>query len=365
MQLKKTGGIERYISTLAEMLSKHYEVEIICNYGKLSNKLAFPLPKNVKVTFLTTNQPAEISMKNLLLHLKWHKIPSELKRRININKTRNSVFRKKLSNLQTDFIITERALYSSLINKYYYGSAIKIATDHNYHQNQHKYINELAKSIQSFNYLILPTTELKNFYAPKFPNLKCLCIPPALENIPRQKSKLKTHNLLSVGRLVPDKDFATLINAMSIIHNQLPDAKLTIIGDGPEKQSLVTQIHHLGLNHVVSIIGPLSHEEMAPYYYDSSLFLSTSKTEAFGLAIAEAMSYGLPCIALKRASGARAQINPSCGELVDTVDPAIFAHYVVKLMDNPTKLTQFQTHINSEIQKYSKENIFKSWQKIL
>ena len=68
MQLRTPGGIERFVSTLATMFSDNYNVEIIANYGKPSTALAFPLSKNIKVTFLQPTQPKEISMKNLIIH---------------------------------------------------------------------------------------------------------------------------------------------------------------------------------------------------------------------------------------------------------------------------------------------------------
>ena len=65
MQLKTPGGIERFISTLATMFSSDNLVEIVTNYGKPTDQTAFPIPSNVKVTFLTPNQPKEVSMKNI------------------------------------------------------------------------------------------------------------------------------------------------------------------------------------------------------------------------------------------------------------------------------------------------------------
>ena len=90
MQLHTPGGIERFVSTLANMLSHNYEVELVANYGSYEASLAFPLDDRVKLTFLTPTQPAEVSMKDLLMHPnKWHLIPSELKRRHSITATQH------------------------------------------------------------------------------------------------------------------------------------------------------------------------------------------------------------------------------------------------------------------------------------
>ncbi len=364
MQLHTPGGIERFISTISSILSEDYEVQIIANYGRKDMSLAFPLPKNIRTTFLTPIQPEEISMKSILLGFKWHKIPAELKRRCQINITQRKAFRKCLKDLETDYIITERSHYNKIVSKYYHGTAIKIATDHNYHQNNHKYIADLLKSIKDFDYLVLSTKELNDYYSTRT-KTKCVFIPNPLASIPTKKSPLNNNNIVTVGRLVPEKDYSLLIDAMSFVHKKAPDAHLTIVGDGKEEANLKKQIKASGLEKVVTMTGWLPQTDIAKHYYSSSLFISTSKTEAFGLALAEAMSYGLPCLALSRASGARAQITKETGVLINTSNPSIIAKQILYLLENPNILKQYQLNINKTILKYSPEAIKHSWLKIL
>lgn len=364
MQLKTPGGIERFVSTLAEMFADDFEVELVANYGKDSDVLAFPLSKKVKVNFLTPDQPKEVSMKNLVANLKWSKIPGELKRRKKINGTRNRAFNTFLKNLQTDYIITDRALYNSLVSKFYRGGAIKIATDHNYHQNDEHYIKELLESISGFDHLVLATEELRAFYATKT-SVKCHAIQNPLEYIPTKKSDLSTKNLVSVGRFVPEKDFESLVDVMALVHEKEPDAKLTIIGDGVLMPQIKNRVAHLGLEDVVILPGALSQKEIEKYFYDSALFVMTSRTEAFGLVLTEAMSYGLPCIAFDRASGARNQINEKIGVLVKDADTEEMAKQIVELLGNQNELKTYQDNISDFISDYSKEQVKKSWFKIV
>ena len=364
MQLKTPGGIERFVTTLANMFSHDFEVEIVSNYGKKNDVLAFPLDKKVKTTFLTPIQPAEVSMKNLITSFKWHQIPKELARRNEIYATKNQVFKKYLKDLKTDYIITERAEYSSLINKFYSGSAIKIATDHNYHQNNQQYIKELMNSIQGFNYLVVATDELKKDYE-KLTNTKCLQINNPLNTIPIRKSELKSKNLISVGRFVPEKDFGTLIDVIAKVHEKDQDIHLTIIGDGVTFPVVKEKIKNLGLENDISLPGFLSQKEIEKYYYDSSLFVMTSKTEAFGLVLAEAMSYGLPCIAFDRASGARSQIKKDTGILIKNADINEMANQIIRLLNTPSTLQNYQSNISKTIANYSIEKVASDWSSII
>ena len=364
MQLKTPGGIERFVTTLANMFAQDFEVELVSNYGKVGDKLAFPVNPKVKTTFLTPVQPAEVSMKNLITSFKWHLIPKEIARRKEIYDTKDKVFDEFLRNLKTDFIITDRAEYNSLVKKFYSGSAVKIATDHNYHQKNQHYIEELMDSIKDYNYLVVATDELKKDYE-KLTTVKCVRINNPLNIIPNKKSDLKTKNLISIGRFVPEKDFETLVDVMAKVHAQDKDIHLIIIGDGVTFPSVQAKIKKLGLEKVISLPGFLSQKEIEKYYYDSSLFVLTSKTEAFGLVLAEAMSYGLPCIAFDRASGARAQIQEDTGVLIPNAETDKMATKIVELLNDKNKLQSFQKAINKTIDNYDLEQIQKEWHKIV
>lgn len=365
MQLKTPGGIERFVCTLAKMFSENHEVEIVVNYGKKTDPLAFELPNNIKLTFLSPTQPAEVSMKSLVKNRKWQKIPAELKRRHNINKEQNRVFKTYLENLKTDYIITERAKYNSLVGKFYKGSAKKIATDHNFHQYQKKYINELKKSLKGFDALVVATKELQKFYSTHFKNIKTYFIPNPLPNIPTKKSTLTSKNLVAVGRFVPEKDFLTLIEVMNLAVKSDPEIKLTLIGDGPEMPLIKQKIKNLHLDESITLTGFLPQAQIEKYYYDSSLFILTSVTEAFALVITEAMSYGLPVIAFDRASGARAHINKNTGILIQNSDTQAMASAIVKLLNDRQSLKDYQNHINKTIQQYSLKENAKLWSQIV
>lgn len=364
MQLKTPGGIERFISTLANMFVDDYEVEIVSNYGKAGDTLAFPLNKKVKTTFLTEIQPAEVSMKNLITSFKWHLIPSELSRRHEIYTTKDKVFKNYFKNLETDYIITDRAEYNEIVEKFYTGTAIKIATDHNYHQNNQHYIEVLMDSIRGFDHLVVATDELKNDYE-KLTRVKCHQINNPLASIPTKKTDLKSKNLISVGRFVPEKDFETLVDVIAKVHKKDQNIHLTIIGDGITYPSIKEKVKKLGLGKVISLPGFLSQKEIEKYYYNSSLFVMTSKTEAFGLVLTEAMSYGLPCIAFDRASGARAQIKKDTGVLIPNENTDEMANEIVHLLEDKSILQKYQTNISKTIANYSTEKVYSDWSKIL
>lgn len=107
--------------------------------------------------------------------------------------------------------------------------------------------------------------------------------------------------LISVGRLDPQKDQKTLIEAFARIHPKFPDWRLKIFGEGALRNDLEQQIANLGMTDFISLPG-LSNDIMQEYQ-QAQAFALASTYESFGLATAEAMSAGLPVIGFADCAG--------------------------------------------------------------
>jgi colanic acid/amylovoran biosynthesis glycosyltransferase len=95
-------------------------------------------------------------------------------------------------------------------------------------------------------------------------------------------------SFVSVGRLHWRKAYNDLLRAM--VH--IPDARLTIVGDGPEKEHLLFLIKDLGLEGRVTLTGRLSYKQFATLYSSASAYVQTSIAEGFSNALGEAMAHG-------------------------------------------------------------------------
>ena len=365
LQLKKFGGIERFVTTLANMLAVKNEVTIVALYGSNKEKPAFAVSKNVHIEYLLPKLPDEISMKNIMAQKQFIKVIPELKRRFIINKKLRQAFKKYCNHLKTDIIITDRTMVSSLVGKFYNGTAKTIATDHNFHQNNQKYINALIKSLKKFDYLVVETKESAQFYKNIIGKTKCINIPNPLSNIPTQKSNLSSKNIIAVGRFVKEKDFLTLIDVMKKIVELDSEIKLFLVGDGEEFTAIKHKIVAANLQTRVVLTGALAQKDIAKYYYKSSLYIMTSKTEAFGLVMAEAMSYGLPVVAFDRTIGAREQVNSTNGILITNTDVTLMAETIVKLLADKSQLKKYQHGAIKSANQLDKKFIYKQWDKVL
>ncbi|WP_341734660.1 glycosyltransferase family 4 protein [Microcoleus sp. EPA2] len=104
-------------------------------------------------------------------------------------------------------------------------------------------------------------------------------------------------NLLFVGRLVPYKCADIVIEAIGrldpVIKNK---TRLTIVGDGPERNNLENRVQELKLGEIVSFAGWVNQQETLDYYRKADIFCFPSIREFGGAVVMEAMACGLPCI---------------------------------------------------------------------
>jgi len=157
-----------------------------------------------------------------------------------------------------------------------------------------------------------------------------------LKPIPRPASE--PLRLLSVGAIVPRKAFDVLISALAQLR-ALP-WRLTIVGDDTRAPETSAQLRALiktsGLSDRVRLTGSVQPEELSACYADADAFVSASRYEGYGMALAEALAWGLPIIATT--GGAVVQTVPAqTGLLVAPDSPEILAQAIERLLTDNEK----------------------------
>ncbi len=356
------GGIERYISLLCKALSQEYQIEIISSY-KYSDTPAYYFDESVKIKYLSDDYPDKVSIKKMIKKFQIIKIIKELIRRKKLDRL---ILRKnieEIKNLDSDYVITTRIYHHQLVSKYLKNSKVKkIATEHNYHNNNEQYINDLIGISNYFDYVVVCTDELYDFYKSKISNL--VKIYNAIE-LSDKRVNLNNMNLISVGRLSLEKGYFDLIEVMKFVHELDAMIRLTICGDGYQRNQIEEKIEEYHLSDCIHITGFLNDEALEKEYLNSSLYILPSISEAFGLVLLEAMNYGLPCIAFDRASGARHLLGNDVGILISNSDNELMARKIVELLHETKKLKEYQKKSLECVQKYSLKNMYMEWKKIL
>lgn len=115
--------------------------------------------------------------------------------------------------------------------------------------------------------------------------------------------------ILFVGRLAPIKDVPTLLAAFSRFVDRVPDARLYLVGDGPEASKLKRLAGDLGVGDKARFVGSVSPPDLYDYYRGCDVLVLPSLSESFGLVLLEAMAAGLPVVASSGQGGVATEIT--------------------------------------------------------
>jgi len=358
------GGVENAISSIANMLCEHYEVEIISTY-KILEKPAFDLDKKIKVKYLIENlNPNKEQLKEAIRKKQIIESFRQAFISVKILFLKKYKLIKEIKKIDTDIIITTRDIHNKWVGKYAKKNIIKIAQEHNHHNNNKKYINKVLKSLKNIDYLIPVSQELTDFYKQVLKNKKTqvVYIPHALDIYPNESASLEFPNIISVGRLSKEKGFDDLIRVYKELYKKNKDLKLKIVGDGPEKELLNSIIIKENLSDNIELCGFRNKDEISRLMLQSSLYLMTSHTESFGLVLLEAESYGIPIIAFDSAQGANEIIeNGKNGFLIKDRNMHEMAQKSLTLLNDFNLRKMIGKNGKEHAENYKKENIAKIW----
>jgi 1,2-diacylglycerol 3-alpha-glucosyltransferase len=105
-------------------------------------------------------------------------------------------------------------------------------------------------------------------------------------------------SFIFVGRLGQEKSVDELIDAMALVVQRIPEARLLIVGDGPARRRYQAQVHRLGLSHSVFLLGRIPHAELleSGLIHHSLAFVTASTTENQPMTVIEAICCRIPAI---------------------------------------------------------------------
>ena len=141
---------------------------------------------------------------------------------------------------------------------------------------------------------------------------------------------------LAVGRLAREKNQAFLLHAFARLRNDLPAARLLVLGDGDDRERLERLVAALGIRAAVHFQGAVAHDTIASFYQSADLFLFPSTSETQGLVILEALASGLPVAAVASPASLEVMRNGESGVIL-AEEPAAFARGVTEVWRRPDR----------------------------
>lgn len=144
--------------------------------------------------------------------------------------------------------------------------------------------------------------------------------------------------LLFVGRIHREKGIFDLLKAYDRVRSAVPNVRLLLLGDGPQRSEAEAMAEQQGSQDAVRFVGGVKHRDLPPYFRAATLFVSPSITtrkweEYVGMTNIQAMACAVPVVSTR--SGAIPEYVPqAAGVLVPERDPEALAKAIIRLLSD-------------------------------
>jgi glycosyltransferase involved in cell wall biosynthesis len=142
-----------------------------------------------------------------------------------------------------------------------------------------------------------------------------------------------------VAALRPEKNHALLLDAFAAVRQSVPDARLLVVGDGPERPALESQLARLGLQDAVHLLG--TRGDIPQLLAAMDVFVLTSRMEANPVSILEAMATGKPVVAPRVGSIPQSVLDGETGYLSEPNDSSSTANRLTDFFLHPSRARAF------------------------
>lgn len=213
------------------------------------------------------------------------------------------------------------------------------------------------KLVRKFDRFVVLTEEDAQMWG-EMPNIRV--IPNAANFIADSYSDCSAKRVIAVGRLDYQKSFDRLVLVWEKVHENMPDWRLDIFGQGEWKEMLQMMIDERGLQDCVKLNDPT--KNIGKEYAESSMIVMSSHYEGFPMVLIEAMACGLPAVCFDFKCGPRDIISSGVnGLIVPDGDIDGLADALVKLMSDDELRKKMGENAKKVVEKYSEEKVMLKW----
>ncbi len=165
---------------------------------------------------------------------------------------------------------------------------------------------------------------------------------------------------LYVGELTPRKGIKLLIRAFALLLKTVPEALLTLVGKGVERESLESLAKTLGCENSVIFKGSIPYESVPREMVNHDIFVLPTRLDVYGLVVSEAVACGLPVICSRYAGVANDLVKEN-GLIVDPKNLNEMASAMEKMARSPEMLIHMAKAGKLILQKNDLESAVKGY----
>ena len=336
------GGAERVISILANALIDENDVSILIN---TKENQAYDLDKKIK-----------------LLELDKKYISIALFRNIKRIWTSAKILKKE----QPDIIVSFLPMpsYRILLLRNVIKVPIIISDRNDPNKEYKSFINKflMKRLYKRADGFVFQTEEQRRYFSKDIQNKSVVIYNPIKDEfLNANKTIQKENTIISVGRLVEQKNQKMLIEAFAKIAKEYPNYKLKIFGTGPLELKLKKQIEELNLADKIILCGVC--DDIKNELEKSKIFVLSSDYEGMPNALIEAMAVGLPVISTNCPCGGPKELieNEKNGLLIEVGSIEELTKKMKYLIENQKKAEEMGENAEKIKYKLNSRNILKQW----
>jgi len=152
-----------------------------------------------------------------------------------------------------------------------------------------------------------------------------------------------------------------ILRAFADIQKEIPDAVLTVVGDGSQRNALENLATELHLQPRATFTGRVEHEEITRHYSASDIYLNASKIDNQPLSILEAFACGLPVVTTDAGGIPDIVTDENTGFLVPVGDHKALAARALTLLDDPPIAAMMTERARVECERYTWPVVCPQW----
>lgn len=331
------GGTERVIAVLANyLIEKKHAVTILMTSRE---DVAYELHEDVRVVAIgksTGGSPVKRMKRILDLH---------------------QYFRQDKSQAIVSFG-TETNLFSLLAHV---GVKNKLIVSERNDPNQCGYPHLRNLVYRMADRLVFQTEEARLCFPKKIADRGVVIPNPLAKNMVSVFTGERSHDIVAVGRLEPQKNHKMLLRAFALFDRKYPDYRLVLYGEGFLLEELKALAEELHIADKVVFAGFT--QEVEKRIQGSAMYVLSSDYEGISNSLMEAMALGLPVVSTDCPIGGSAMLiqDKESGMLTPVGDAKAFADAMCYMAEDKARAAVMGKRAEYVKQAYSVENICRKW----
>lgn len=369
--INSIGGAERVFCNLANaMTERGHHVTGIC-FDVESGKPAFPLDSRVSLINAGEGNPPPFFLSKLMVNLRslcFDKARRREKRLLLQEKFKGPLLIPAICQSCPDVIVAFRPEDAHLVQCY---GELKVPVVTMSHNSTDQFLpsytpDSLKLTVQKSAAVQVLVPSFAEDVKRILPHANVVVIPNPVTQVATVANR-SSHVIVNVGRIDHQKHQDLLVRSFALIADKHPDWVVKIYGENREKPRLVRRLKKLidsqGLSKRVFLCGKA--ENVYVHLKEASIFAFPSVWEGFGLALAEAMSMGIPSVGCKKCPAVNYLIKNGKNGFLSDEDSKSFARALEQLMDSEEERIRLGNVARKDMQSYAPEKVWEMWEELL